>query len=127
MIRKALSGSVFGPLDETVPDRQALVDEFATHPGPATLLAHIDAGPLDLHRLSGALVVIVAEPHWRPRTERQVIGRTQRISELHTVRVYRLLARGSIDEPLRRLSADKDAVPPHQDELVRAEQERLRR
>lgn len=127
VIRKALSGSIFGPLDETVPDRQALVDEFATHPGPATLLAHIDAGPLDLHRLSGALVVIVAEPHWRPRTERQVIGRTQRISELHTVRVYRLLARGSIDEPLRRLSADKDAAPPHQDELVRAEQERLRR
>lgn len=126
-IRKALSGSVFGPLDDSVPDRQAVLDEFAVHRGPATLLAHTDSGALDLRRLAAPLVVIVAEPHWRPRTERQVIGRTQRISELPTVRVYRLLSRSSIDEPLRRLPADKDAVPPHQDTLVRAEQERLGR
>ena len=126
-IRKTLTGNVFGPLDETVPDPQAMVDEFATHPGPATLLAQIDAGALDLRKVNAPVVLIVTEPHWRPRTERRVIGRTQRISELHTVRVHRLLTRSSIDEPLRRLPTAKDATPPHQDTLVRAEQERLAR
>ncbi|MGV9800960.1 SNF2-related protein [Mycobacterium sp. NPDC003449] len=127
VIRKALPGNVFGPVDESVPDRQAVVDAFATTRGPATLLAQIGAGPLDLRRLNAPAVIVVAEPQWQPRAERQMIGRTQRTSELHTVRVHRLLARGTIDEPIRRLAAHTDGAPPHQDEMVRAEQDRLAR
>jgi len=126
-IRKALPGTVFGPLDESVPDRQAMLDAFATARGPATLLAQLDVGPLDLRRLSMPLVAIVTEPQWQPRAERRMIGRTQRLSDLHTVRVHRLLARGSIDEPIRRLAHHPDEPPPHQDEMVRAEQTRLAR
>ncbi|OMC39034.1 helicase SNF2, partial [Mycobacterium sp. GA-1841] len=95
VIRKALPGNIFGPLDASVPDQQAMVDAFATDRGPATLLAHIGAGALNLHRLNAPAVFLVAEPQWEPRTERQVIGRTQRLSELPTVRVYRLLAKGT--------------------------------
>ncbi|HTM85798.1 MAG TPA: DEAD/DEAH box helicase [Mycobacterium sp.] len=127
VIRKALPGNVFGPVDESIPDRQSVIDEFATQRGPATLLARTDAGALDLRRLTAPVVIVVAEPHWQPRVERQVIGRTQRTSELHTVRVHRLLARGSIDEPLHHLALNRDAAPPHQDDLVRAEQARLSR
>ncbi|KWX20764.1 helicase SNF2 [Mycolicibacterium wolinskyi] len=127
VIRKALPGNMFGPLDDSVPDRQAAVDAFAADRGPATLLAHIDAGPLDLRRLTVPAVFVIAEPQWDPRAEQRVIGRTQRISELHTVRVHRLLARGSIDEPIRRLAQRPDQAPPHQDEMVRAEQARLAR
>ncbi|MFN3003007.1 SNF2-related protein [Mycolicibacterium wolinskyi] len=127
VIRKALPGNMFGPLDDSVPDRQAAVDAFAADRGPATLLAHIDAGPLDLRRLTVPAVFMIAEPQWEPRAEQRVIGRTQRISELHTVRVHRLLARGSIDEPIRRLAQRPDQAPPHQDEMVRAEQARLAR
>jgi len=126
-IRKALPGAVFGPLDESVPDRQAMLDAFATARGPATLLAQLDVGPLDLRRLTVPLVAIVAEPQWQPRAERRMIGRTQRLSDLHTVRVHRLLARSSIDEPIRRLAHHPDEPPPHQDEMVRAEQTRLTR
>lgn len=127
VIRKALPGNIFGPVDASVPDQQAVVDAFATDRGPATLLAHIGAGALDLRRLDDPVVFIIAEPQWQPRTERQVVGRTQRLSELHTVRVYRLLARGTVDEPIRRLAQHPDQAPPHQDEVVRAEQARLAR
>ncbi|MGV0815945.1 DEAD/DEAH box helicase [Mycolicibacterium boenickei] len=127
IIRKVLPGNMFGPVDASVPDRQAVADAFATDRGPATLLAHIGAGALDLRRSSSPVVFIVAEPQWQPRTERQVIGRTQRLSELHTVRVYRLLSRGTVDEPIRRLAHHPDQAPPHQDEVVRAEQARLER
>ncbi|WP_135452734.1 DEAD/DEAH box helicase [Mycobacterium sp. DL99] len=127
VIRKALPGNIFGPVDASVPDQQAVVDAFATDRGPATLLAHIGAGALDLRRLNAPVVFIIAEPQWQPRTERQVIGRTQRLSELHTVRVYRLLARGTVDEPIRRLAQHPEQAPPHQDEVVRAEQARLAR
>ncbi|AKS35894.1 SNF2-related protein [Mycolicibacterium goodii] len=127
VIRKALPGTVFGPLDDSVPDRQAMLDAFATARGPATLLALLDAGPFDLRQLTTPLVAIVTEPQWQPRAERRMIGRTQRLSDLHTVRVHRLLARGSIDEPVRRLAQHPDQPPPHQDEMVRAEQTRLAR
>jgi hypothetical protein len=125
VIRKALPSNVFGPLDDTVPDPRAVVAEFAAHHGPATLLAHVDCGALDLRKVPAPLVVILTEPQWRPQLERQIIGRTQRISELPTIRVYRLLARSSIDEPIRRLAQSRDEAPPHQDQLVRAEQSRL--
>lgn len=127
VIRKALPGNIFGPIDDSVPDKQSVVDAFATDRGSATLLSHIGAGALDLHRLDAPAVFIIAEPQWQPRTERQLIGRTQKISELDTVRVYRLLARGTVDEPIRRLAHHPDEVPPHQDEVVRAEQARLDR
>lgn len=127
VIRKALPGNVFGTIDASVPDQQAVVDAFAGDRGPATLLAHIGAGALNLHRLNAPVVFIITEPQWEPRTERQVVGRTQRRSELHTVRVYRLLARGTVDEPIRRLAHQPDQAPPHQDEVVRAEQARLDR
>ncbi|KMV15242.1 helicase SNF2 [Mycolicibacterium conceptionense] len=127
VIRKALPGNIFGPVDESVPDRQAVVDAFATDRGPATLLADISVGALDLRRLNAPVVFIIAEPQWQPRTERRIVGRTQRLSELHTVRVYRLLARATVDEPIRRLAQHPDQAPPHQDEVVRAEQARLAR
>ncbi|MFD3041354.1 SNF2-related protein [Mycolicibacterium senegalense] len=127
VIRKALPGNIFGPVDESVPDRQAVVDAFATDRGPATLLADIGVGALDLRRLNAPVVFIIAEPQWQPRTERRIVGRTQRLSELHTVRVYRLLARATVDEPIRRLAQHPDQAPPHQDEVVRAEQARLAR
>lgn len=127
VIRKALPGNIFGPVDASVPDQQAVVDAFATDRGPATLLAHIGAGALDLRQLNAPAVVIIAEPQWQPRTERRIVGRTQRLSELHTVRVHRLLAKGTVDEPIRRLAQHPDQAPPHQDEVVRAEQARLTR
>lgn len=127
VIRKALPGNIFGPVDESVPDRQAVVDAFATDRGPATLLADIGVGALDLRRPNAPVVFIIAEPQWQPRTERRIVGRTQRLSELHTVRVYRLLARATVDEPIRRLAQHPDQAPPHQDEVVRAEQARLAR
>ncbi|OBB19746.1 helicase SNF2 [Mycolicibacterium setense] len=127
VIRKALPANIFGPVDASVPDQQAVVDAFGTERGPATLLAHIGAGALDLRQLNAPAVFVIAEPQWQPRTERKVIGRTQRLSELHTVRVYRLLARGTVDEPIRRLAHHPDQAPPHQDEVVRAEQARLAR
>lgn len=151
VISHALPGKVYGPITGamTSPARQALIDEFTAHRGPATLLSQIEAGGVGLN-IQTASVVIIAEPQWKPSTEQQAIARAHRMGQLRTVQVHRILAKDSVDEPIRRLvlqkaglfdtyareSAAKDAHAEavdgswsgaglSQDEVVRAEQARL--
>jgi len=150
-VQSSLPGKVFGPLTGSVSSagRQALIDSFTAHSGPATLVSQIEAGGVGLN-IQAASVVIVTEPQWKPSTEQQAIARAHRMGQLRTVQVHRLLAKDSIDEPMRQLvlnkadlfneyarrSATKEAnaaavdgawsqQQPSQDDLVRAEQARL--
>ncbi len=150
-VQKAIPGMVFGPLTGSVSSagRQALVDTFTEHRGPATLLSQIEAGGVGLN-IQAASVVVITEPQWKPSTEQQAIARAHRMGQLRTVQVHRLLAKDSVDEPMRELvlkkaglfdqyaresaakEANADAVDaawspqhPSQDDLVRAEQARL--
>ncbi|MCB0931410.1 MAG: SWF/SNF helicase family protein [Mycobacterium sp.] len=151
VIGGSLPGTVFGPLTGAMSSAacQALVDEFTAHPGSAVLLSQIEAGGVGLN-IQAASVVIIAEPQWKPSTEAQAIARAHRMGQVRTVQVHRILAKGSIDEPMREVLLRKaglfdqyaresyakethaDAVDaswsdrqPSQDELVRAEQARL--
>lgn len=151
VISQAVAGTVFGPItgSMTSPARQALIDQFTEHSGPATLLSQIEAGGVGLN-IQAASVVIIAEPQWKPSTEQQAIARAHRMGQLRTVQVHRILAKDSVDEPIRRLVLQKaglfdtyarksaakeahaDAVDgswsgkqPTQDDVVRAEQVRL--
>lgn len=153
VIQAALPGRVFGPLTGSMPGaaRQNLIDKFTKHAGSATLLAQIEAGGVGLN-IQAASIVIIAEPQWKPSIELQAIARAHRMGQLRTVQVHRILAAGSIDEPIRNLVLDKSAIfdeyarkshakdansaavdtgwepndkRPTQDELVKAEQARL--
>jgi SNF2 family DNA or RNA helicase len=150
-IQRALHGKVFGPLTGSVSSagRQAMIDDFTAHEGPATLLSQIEAGGVGLN-IQSASVVIITEPQWKPSTEQQAIARAHRMGQIRTVQVHRLLAKDTIDESMRqrvlskadlfdayaRDSAAKEANAaavdsawssgqPAMDDLVRAEQNRL--
>lgn len=101
---------VFGPITGAVPavDRQRVVDGFTAHPGPAVLVAQIQAGGVGLN-LQAASVVVLCEPQLTPTSEDQAIARAHRMGQVRPVQVHRLLAVDSIDERITDLLAGKRA------------------
>ena len=99
---------LLGPLSGgTDPDRrQQIVDDFTATPGPAVLLAQIQAGGIGLN-LQAASVVVLCEPQVKPALEQQAVGRAHRMGQTRRVRVHRLLTPDSIDQRLLRLLARK--------------------
>ncbi|WP_153812371.1 DEAD/DEAH box helicase [Streptomyces sp. SUK 48] len=99
---------LFGPLTGGVPAarRQLLVDDFAAAPGPAVLLAQIQAAGVGLN-MQAASVVVICEPQIKPTIEHQAVGRAHRMGQVRPVRVYRLLATGGVDERLVKMLAAK--------------------
>lgn len=104
----AADARVFGPLTGSVPAgrRQRLVDDFAGAPGPAVLLAQIQAAGVGLN-LQAASVVVLCEPQIKPTLEHQAVARAHRMGQVRPVRVHRLLATGGVDERLVRMLEDK--------------------
>ena len=110
VVEEALAADtrVFGPLTGSVPAgrRQRLVDDFAGAPGPAVLLAQIQAAGVGLN-LQAASVVVLCEPQIKPTLEHQAVARAHRMGQVRPVRVHRLLATGGVDERLVRMLEDK--------------------
>jgi len=87
-------------------DRQALCDDFGAREGHALLLLQIDAGGQGLN-LQAASAVVLLEPQTKPSTEAQAVARAHRMGQTQRVLVHRLLARGTCDEALVELLAEK--------------------
>jgi superfamily II DNA or RNA helicase len=100
--------AVFGPLTGSVPAgrRQQIVDDFAAVPGPAVLLAQIQAAGVGLN-MQAASVVVICEPQIKPTVEHQAVARAHRMGQVRRVRVHRLLATGGVDERMVRMLEDK--------------------
>ncbi|MGW7606680.1 DEAD/DEAH box helicase [Streptomyces sp. NPDC054766] len=99
---------LFGPLTGSVPAgrRQQTVDDFAGVPGPAVLLAQIQAAGIGLN-MQAASVVVICEPQIKPTAEHQAVARAHRMGQVRPVRVHRLLATGGVDERMVRMLEDK--------------------
>ncbi|CAL9570593.1 hypothetical protein SUDANB176_04831 [Streptomyces sp. enrichment culture] len=99
---------MFGPLTGGVPAgrRQQIVDDFAAVPGPAVLLAQIQAAGVGLN-LQAASVVVICEPQIKPTLEHQAVARAHRMGQVRPVRVHRLLATGGADERMVRMLEEK--------------------
>lgn len=94
----------------TLPDeRQRLVRQISSHRGPAVLVGQIKAMGNGLN-IQAASVVIMAEPQWNPSDERQPIARCRRPGLERLGKVHWLLARGSVDEYILRVSARKARI-----------------
>ncbi|WNI17502.1 DEAD/DEAH box helicase [Actinacidiphila sp. ITFR-21] len=95
---------VFGPLTGSVPAgrRQQVVDDFAGVPGPAVLLAQIQAAGIGLN-MQAASVVVICEPQIKPTIEHQAVARAHRMGQVRPVRAYRLLATGGVDERMVKM------------------------
>ena len=89
-------------------DRPAVLDSFAKGAASVFLLS-LKAGGVGL-TLTEADTVILYDPWWNPAVERQAMDRTHRIGQDKPVFVYRLVAKGTVEEKIVTLQAKKQAL-----------------
>ena len=87
-------------------NRQDLVDRFQSPEGEPVFLLSLKAAGSGLN-LTAASYVVLYDPWWNPAVEAQAIDRTHRIGQTEHVLAYRLLARGTIEEKIRKLQQSK--------------------
>jgi superfamily II DNA or RNA helicase len=97
-------------LDGSTPaaSRKSIVDAFQRGEGEVFLIS-LKAGGTGLN-LTGADYVIHLDPWWNPAVEDQASDRAHRIGQTKPVTVYRLIARGTIEEAILAMHADKRAL-----------------
>lgn len=108
-IRQAFdaAGISYQYLDGSTPakSRGELVDRFQAGDGDAFLIS-LKAGGTGLN-LTAADYVIHMDPWWNPAVEDQATDRAHRIGQQRPVMVYRIVAKGTIEEEILRLHETK--------------------
>jgi superfamily II DNA or RNA helicase len=99
----------FTRLDGSTTDRAGVVSQFQDEAGPPILLASLKAGGTGLN-LTAADHVFILDPWWNPAAEDQAADRAHRIGQDRPVMVYRLVAKGTVEERLLALQARKRAL-----------------
>ncbi len=109
LVREALdaSGARYLYLDGQTPaaERDRLVERFQAGDGDLFLIS-LRAGGTGLN-LTGADYVVHLDPWWNTAVEDQATDRAHRIGQTKPVTVYRLVARGTIEEAIVTLHAEK--------------------
>jgi SNF2 family DNA or RNA helicase len=96
-------------LDGQTKNRQELVDIFQSPDGPPVFLISLKAGGYGLN-LTAADTVIHFDPWWNPAAEAQATDRAHRIGQTRPVTIYRLIARGTVEEKVVSLQDKKRKV-----------------
>ncbi len=110
-IRRALEedGITYEYLDGSTKDRMERVERFNDDDSIGVFLISLKAGGTGLN-LVGADTVVHFDPWWNPAVEDQATDRAHRIGQTRSVNVYRLIAKGSVEEKILTLSAKKRAL-----------------
>ncbi len=87
-------------------DREGLLDAFRDPAGPPVLFISLKAGGTGL-TLTEADTVVHLDPWWNPAAEDQATDRAHRIGQDRPVTVYRLVARGTVEERILDLQERK--------------------
>ncbi|WP_088283480.1 DEAD/DEAH box helicase [Kineosporia sp. A_224] len=95
-------------LDGSTTRRDEVVASFRSGTAPVFLIS-LKAGGTGL-TLTEADYCIVLDPWWNPATENQAVDRTHRIGQTRNVVVYRLVAKGTIEEKVMALKAAKEGL-----------------
>ena len=110
-------GMFWGTINGSTPtdERQALVDGFSEHTGPACMVLNPNAAGAGLN-ITAATVVIHYTQVWNPALEAQASARAHRRGQGHPVTIYRLFYEGTVEEVMIDRSAWKrelgnEAVP----------------
>jgi superfamily II DNA or RNA helicase len=111
LIRETLeeAGIAYEYLDGSTKDRLERVERFNEDESISAFLISLKAGGTGLN-LTGADTVIHFDPWWNPAVEDQATDRAHRIGQKRVVNVYRLIARGTVEEKILELSAKKRAL-----------------
>ena len=104
-------GIPFLRLDGSTPrkKRAKLVQEFQTSDVPFAFLISLRAGGTGLN-LTRATKVITMDNWWNPAVDDQAIARAHRIGQKKEVTVHRLVMKGTIEERVLQLQAEKQAL-----------------
>ena len=102
------SGMFWGTINGSTPtdERQALVDGFSEHTGPACMVLNPNAAGAGLN-ITAATVVIHYTQVWNPALEAQASARAHRRGQDHPVTIYRLFYEGTVEEVMIDRSAWK--------------------
>lgn len=92
-----------------VAKRQALVDRFQDEQGPPFFVLSLKAGGTGLN-LTAASHVIHFDRWWNSAVENQATDRAFRIGQKHNVLVHKFICKGTIEEKIDQLIADKIAL-----------------
>jgi superfamily II DNA or RNA helicase len=95
-------------LDGRTTRRTAVLSEFRSGEVPVFLIS-LKAGGFGLN-LTEADYCILLDPWWNPATEAQAVDRVHRMGQTRHVMVYRLVAKGTIEEKVMALKAKKAAL-----------------
>ena len=99
------AGIDYAYLDGGTRKRSDVIDGFKKGSAPVFLIS-LKAGGFGLN-LTEADYVFLLDPWWNPATETQAVDRTHRIGQSKNVMVYRLVARGTIEEKVMALKEKK--------------------
>ncbi len=88
--------------------RQTRIDAFQNGAGEVFLIS-LKAGGSGLN-LTAADYVIHMDPWWNPAVEQQASDRAHRLGQTRPVTVYRLIAKGTIEEKILALHQHKRAL-----------------
>jgi SNF2 family DNA or RNA helicase len=95
-------------LDGRTRRRDRVLERFKDGEDPVFLIS-LKAGGFGLN-LPEADYCFLLDPWWNPATEAQAIDRTHRIGQTRPVMVYRMIARGTIEEKVVALARRKAAL-----------------
>lgn len=87
-------------------DRETPVRNFQETEDTAAMLVSLRAAGTGI-TLHAADYVFLLDPWWNPAVENQAIDRVHRIGQKNTVFVYRLIAKGTIEERIHQLQREK--------------------
>jgi SNF2 family DNA or RNA helicase len=87
-------------------DRETIVNRFNRDDSIPIFLISLKAGGTGLN-LTGADYVIHYDPWWNPAAEDQATDRAHRIGQTKSVFVYRLIAKGTVEEKIMKLKERK--------------------
>ncbi|CAE8688844.1 unnamed protein product [Polarella glacialis] len=96
-----------GAMDRTA--REAVVDTFQTDPSAQVLLLSLQAGGVGI-TLTAATHVIHFDRCYNPAKENQATDRAHRIGQTRTVFVHRLVTKGTFEEKLSEIMAQKQQL-----------------
>ncbi len=99
-------GTDYAYLDGQTKNRLQVVQRFENTPELKLFLISLKTGGTGLN-LTSADTVILYDPWWNPMVENQAIDRTHRIGQQHKVQVFRLIAKGTVEEKIMNLQKSK--------------------
>jgi len=100
----------YGYLDGSTPSRERdrQVEAFQAGTGDLFLIS-LKAGGVGLN-LTAADYVVHMDPWWNPAVEDQASDRAHRMGQTRPVTIYRLIAKGTVEEPILALHHRKRAI-----------------